>query len=63
MVENMRVVKNQEHTGARRLNIIFKIVNAAIRQSMSNSDNSAQRKNQFTDLAGKRRIGTLPCGS
>jgi len=62
MVKNTRVVKNQEHTGARRLNIIFKIVNAAVRKTMSTSDNSAQRKNQFADLAGRGRIGSL-CGS
>lgn len=62
MVENMRVVKNQEHTGARRLNNIFKIVNAAVRKSVSNSDSSAQRKYQFADLAGRGRIGSL-CGS
>ena len=61
MVVNIGVVKKQGHTGARRLNIIFKIVNAAVRKSMSNSDNSALRKNQFADLAGRGRIGTL-CG-
>ena len=38
----MTIVKNQQHTGARKVNIIFKIVNAAVRKNMSNSDNSAQ---------------------
>jgi len=41
----MGVIKNEEHTGARRLNIIFKIVNAAVIKCVSNSDNSAQGKN------------------
>ena len=38
----MGVIKNEGHTGARRLNIIFKIVNAAVIKSMSNSGNRAQ---------------------
>ena len=33
VVDNMGVIKNEEHTGARRLNIIFKIVNAAVIKS------------------------------
>jgi hypothetical protein len=57
----MGVVKDRRHTGARRVNITFKIVNPAVTKIMSNSDNSVPGEDQFANREGRSRRESL-CG-